>query len=59
MSNYPIWKYDSYPANCALKQISGLERTYRLYGGTPLLTAFPRGAASGIRFIELAAHAET
>ncbi|GAA5182349.1 hypothetical protein GCM10025771_31430 [Niveibacterium umoris] len=41
MSNYLIWKYESYPGSCVLKDMTGLDMTYRLNDGTPLAFGFP------------------
>lgn len=40
-SNYVIWTYRSVDGACALKDLRGLDKTYRLNNGTPLAAQFP------------------
>ena len=41
LSNYVIWTYKSVDGACALKDLRGLEKSYRLNNGTPLAAHFP------------------
>ncbi|AKV01126.1 hypothetical protein AKJ09_07789 [Labilithrix luteola] len=41
MSNYVIWRFESYPKALALKDLSGLEKSYRINNGEPLEASFP------------------
>ncbi|HWU41803.1 MAG TPA: hypothetical protein VN132_00155 [Bdellovibrio sp.] len=41
-SNYVIWKYESRPGDCSLKDITGFEKTYRLHEGTTLQSEFSK-----------------
>lgn len=44
-SNFLIWKYKSVADACALKDLRGLEKSYRLNNGTPLAADFPGDVA--------------
>lgn len=43
--NFVIWKYQPVDGGCALKDLKGLERTFRLNDGTPLSQEFPPDVA--------------
>ena len=40
-SNYVIWTYKPLDGACALKDLRGLEKSFRLNNGTPLAAQFP------------------
>ena len=43
--NFLIWKYKSVDGACVLKDLRGLEKTFRLNNGTPLAAGFPGDVA--------------
>lgn len=45
MSSYVIWRFESYPNALALRNLSGIEKTYRINSGESLAASFPPGVA--------------
>ena len=42
-SEFVIWRYKDTPGACALKELRGLDKTYRLNNGTSFAAGFPAG----------------